>query len=78
MFYTDGATVALPTLKSITQIQTTDAGEALGGGITGAVKGGSFNVRVTFSAANIVDSTSVSNWMLSELGALIVASTQFG
>ena len=69
LFYTDGNSVALPTIKFIAQTQYTDS--------TG-LKGGGFKVALTPSAANLVDATSPMTFYLSGYAFLIIASTQFG
>lgn len=69
LFYTDGSSVALPTIKFIAQTQYTDSV---------GLKGGGFKVALTPSAANLVDATSPMTFYLDGFAMLIIASTQFG
>lgn len=68
-FYTDGNSVALPTIKFIAQTQYTDSV---------GLKGGGFKVALTPSAANLVDATSPMTFYLDGFAMLIIASTQYG
>jgi hypothetical protein len=68
-FYTDGNSVALPTIKYIAQTQYTDSV---------GLKGGGFKVALTPSAANLVDATSPMTFYLDGFAMLIIASTQYG
>lgn len=68
----------MPTLKSISQFQYADTGELLGGGITGAVKGGGFTVAVKLATFNVQEANSPTTYVLSEYGALVIASTSVG
>lgn len=69
MFYTDGNSVALPTIKYIAQTQYTDSV---------GLKGGGFKLALTPSAANLVDATSPMVFYLDGFTFLIIASTQYG
>lgn len=69
LFYTDGSTVNLPTIKYIAQTQYTDSV---------GVKGGGFKVALTPSANNLVDATSPMTFYLDGYAMLIIASTSVG
>lgn len=69
LFYTDGSAVALPTIKSISQVQYTDSV---------SVKGGIFKVVLTPSSNNLIDATSPMTFYLDGFAMLIIASTQYG
>lgn len=69
LFYTDGSTIGLPILKSITQTQYTD---------TSATKGGGFKVVLTPNSANLIDATSPMTFYLDGFAMLILAGTQYG
>lgn len=67
-YYTDGSSVALPTLVSITQIQYTDT----------AIRGGGFRIKLAYASNNYVDSQSPPTVLLDEYAWLVVAGTQYG
>jgi|SRR6185437_3409453 len=67
-FYTDGHSVALPTLVSVTQTQISD---------TAGLRGGPFTVKVSY-AANDPQVNGPSAFVLSEIACLIIASTPYG
>lgn len=69
LFYTDGNSVALPTIKFIAQTQYTDSV---------GIKGGGFKIALTPSAANLVDATSPMTFYLDGYAVLLIASTQYG
>jgi hypothetical protein len=69
LFYTDGNSVALPTIKSIAQVQYTDSV---------SLKGGLFRVMFTPSANNLIDATSPMTFYMDGFAILILASTQYG
>lgn len=69
-FYTDGATVPLPTLVQATQFSQVDA--------AGQTKTGAFTVQVSFAAASPDATSANSEIFLDQSGLLIKASTQFG
>lgn len=76
LFYTDGSTIALPTIKSISQTTYSDVGE-IGVG-TQAIKGGGFKLVLTPASNNLIDATSPMTFYLDGYAILIVASTQYG
>lgn len=69
LFYTDGSTIGLPILKSITQTQYTD---------TVSTKGGGFKIVLTPNSANLIDATSPMTFYLDGYAILILAGTQYG
>lgn len=76
LFYTDGSTVALPTLKSVSQTLVSDAGQV---GLSGTgTKGGGFKVVLTPASNNLIDATSPMTFYLDGYAMLIVAATQYG
>jgi hypothetical protein len=76
LFYTDGSTIALPLLKSISQTIVSDAGQV---GVSGTgTKGGGFKVVLTPASNNLIDATSPMTFYLDGYTMLIIASTQYG
>jgi hypothetical protein len=69
-FYTDGATIALPTLTQVSQVSIVDA--------AGSTKAGAYYVTLSYSAGS-PDATSANGTIfLDEFGLLIKASTAYG
>jgi len=69
-FYTDGATIALPTLTKITQVSIVDA--------AGNTKTGAYNVILAYTAAS-PDATSANTQIfLDQFGLLLTAGTAYG
>lgn len=69
-FYTDGATIALPQLVQIAQVNIVDA--------AGSTKTGAYYVTLSYTAAS-PDATSANGTIfLDEFGLLIAASTAYG
>ena len=69
-FYTDGATIALPTLTTITQISQVDA--------AGNTKTGSFVVVLAYTAGSQDATSANSEIFLDEFGILITSTSQYG
>lgn len=69
-FYTDGSSIALPTLTQVAQVSIVDA--------AGSSKAGAYYVTLAYSAGS-PDATSANGTIfLDEFGLLIKASTSFG
>lgn len=69
-FYTDGSSIALPTLVQVAQVNIVDA--------AGTTKAGAYYVTLSFAAGS-PDATSANGTIfLDEFGLLIKASTTFG
>jgi hypothetical protein len=76
LFYTDGSTIALPTIKSIAQTITSDLGQV---GLSGlGIKGGGFKIALTPASNNLIDATSPMTFYLDGGAILIIASTLYG
>lgn len=69
-FYTDGASIPLPTLTQVTQVSIVDA--------AGTTKTGAYYVVVAFNAASPDATSANSEIYLDQSGLLIKASTQYG
>lgn len=70
VFYTDGATIALPTLTQITQVSIVDA--------AGTTKAGAYYVTLAYTAAS-PDATSANGTIfLDEFAVLITSTAQYG
>jgi len=70
MFYTDGSSIALPTLVSVTQVSMTDA--------SGTSKTGGYYVVLSFAAGSPDATSANSEIYLDQNGLLIVAGTAYG
>lgn len=70
LFYTDGSTIAVPTLTQITEVSIVDS--------AGNTKTGGFYVELTYAAGS-PDATSANGTIfLDEFGMLIESSTAYG
>jgi hypothetical protein len=78
LFYTDGSTIALPTVKYIAQTIYSDLGELGTNPAGGAIKGGGFKIALTPAANNLIDATSPMTFYLDGFAMLIMASTAYG
>lgn len=70
LFYTDGATIPLPTLVSITQVSQVDS--------AGTTKTGGYYLNLSYSALSPDATSANATIFLDEFGVLLKASTQFG
>jgi hypothetical protein len=70
MFYTDGSTVSLPTLVSVSQITYVDS--------AGTTKTGGYVVVLNYSAGSPDSTSANSEIFLDDGGLLLKASTAFG
>lgn len=70
MFYTDGATIALPTLTKINQVSIVDA--------AGNTKTGAYYVTLAYTAASPDATSANSQIYLDEFAMLVTAGTQYG
>jgi hypothetical protein len=69
-FYTDGSTIALPTLTSVTEVTQVDS--------AGSTKVGSYLVVLAYSSASIDATSANSEIFLDPYGLLIKAGTAYG
>ena len=69
MFYTDGSTIAVPTLTNITQVSIVDA--------AGNTKTGAYYVTLSYAAGS-PDATSANSQIYLDDFAILITSGQFG
>lgn len=69
-FYTDGSTIALPTLTSVTNVSIVDS--------AGNTKTGGYNVVLSYAAASPDATSANSEIFLDPYGLLIYAGTAYG
>lgn len=69
-FYTDGATIALPTLTNITQVSQVDS--------AGNTKTGAFYVTLSYTAGSQDATSANSQIYLDEFAILITSTAQYG
>ena len=77
-FYTDGSTIALPLLKSITQITYSDANEISYSGATLGAKVGQFKIALTPASNNLIDAVSPMTYTVDPSVVLILGAGQYG
>lgn len=70
LFYTDGATIPLPTLVSVTQVSQVDA--------AGTTKTGGYYLNLSYSGLSPDATSANATIFLDEFSLLVKASTQFG
>lgn len=70
VFYTDGTSISLPTLTTITRISTVDS--------SGTTKTGGYNVVLSYAAGSPDATSANSQIFLDEFAILITAGTAYG
>lgn len=70
LFYTDGTSIALPTLTSITRISQVDS--------AGNTKTGGYTVVLSYTAGSPDATSANSEIFLDEMAILVTAGTQYG
>ena len=77
-FYTDGSTIALPLLKSITQITYSDANEIAPASVSLGAKAGQYKIALTPASNNLIDSVSPMTYTVDGSAAIILGAGHYG
>jgi len=77
-FYTDGSAIALPLLKTITQITYSDANEISYSGASLGAKAGQYKIALTPASNNLIDAVSPMTYTVDGSVVILLGAGLYG